>query len=121
MKLPQKRSERIAALILIGLFLGVSVVVGIASYLVNGKARVIPLRDALWVTDQNIEKIYGPGSLEQEQILIQLTGPEWTNLKLRAPVLYRIPDGFAHSSDRLIIYGFDPNRPEMTQSLNPKK
>ena len=121
MKLPQKRSERIAALILIGLFLGVSVVVGISFYLANDKARVIPLRDALWVTDQNVEKIYGPGSPEQEQILIQLTGPEWTNLKLRAPVLYRIPDGVGHSSDRLIIYGFDPSRPEMAQSLRPKQ
>jgi hypothetical protein len=117
MELPQKRSERIAALILIGLFLGVSAVVGIGFYLANRKADEIPLKDALWVTDWNIEEIHGPGSLQQERILIQLNGPEWTKLKFTAPVLYRIPEGVPHPSEGLLLYGFDPDHPEMALAL----
>lgn len=121
MKLPQKKSERAAALILIGLFLGVPVVGGIGVYLAHRKPSVIPLSEALWVTDQNVEKIYGPGSPEQKRILIQMTGSDWTALKLTAPVLYRVPEGAPHPSDGLLIYGFDPDHPETAQALKRER
>ena len=118
MKLPQKRSERIAALILIGLFLGVTVVAGIGAYLINRTPRLIPLEDALWVTDWNLEKIHGPGTPQQLMILRQLTGPEGPKLNFSAPVLYRMGGtNTSQVTEGILLYGFDPKRPEMALML----
>jgi hypothetical protein len=114
MKLPRKRSERIAALILIGILFGLIVVAGLAVYLANQKPTAIPIEQALWVTDWEIERIYGPGTPEQQMIVAQFG----SDLEFEAPVLYRMGRPSASNpSEGLLLYGFDPDHPEMAKLL----
>jgi hypothetical protein len=117
MQLPKKGKERLAALIMIGLFGGVVVFTGLSIFMNSKKRPKIPIEQAMWVTDWDIERIYGPGSPEQQKIVNQfrkLGDP----LEFNAPVLYRMGASSAgNPSEGILLIGFDPKRPETARVL----
>jgi hypothetical protein len=103
---------------MIGLFFGCIVVAGFAAHLEYRKPSKISIEQALWVTDWEIQRIYAPGTPEQRSIVAQL-GEE---LEFDSPVLYRMGGtSAAGASEGLMLFGFDPSRPEMAQAMKQKK
>lgn len=117
MKLPKNGSEHVAGLILSGLFLGVIAITGSLLLLKNLKPAKMPIEQALWVSDWEIENFYGPGIPEQQRIVEQLSKHMGDNLEFEEHVIYRMGVTAADSSEGVLIYGFDPERSEMARQL----
>lgn len=117
-KLPQNRPKRLAAVILSGLLGGVVLITGFLLLLNPQTQKRIPIAQALWVTDWEIQHLYGPGTTRQQKI-VDLLG---SHLEFEAPVLYRMGGSGSHDpSEGLLIYGFDLKRPEMAKALAAKQ
>ena len=115
------RSARIAGVILVGIALGV-LVIGLVWYFENREddTALLPIEEAMYVTDWEITKIYGPGTLQQAKIVEQFNSARDEEITFENPVLYRMPGEGSSSSDGIMLFGFDPNRPEMARHLKSK-
>ncbi len=82
------------------------------------ETKLIPIEEAMYVTDWDITKIYGPGTLQQAKIVAQFKSSGGDNLEFDSPVLYRMNGSTSgNSGEGVLLLGFDPSRPEMAHSL----
>lgn len=119
MKTPTKKSERMAGIILIGLLCGALAIGGVWFYhYKKQEAKLMPIEEAMYVTDWDISKIYGPGTPQQAKIVAQFRSSGGDKLEFDSPVLYRMNGSISgNSGEGILLLGFDPNRPEMAHSL----
>ena len=111
---PSNPSERLAGSIIIGLLIGSLVVLGIWFYTSKIQdQKSLSLEQALYVTDWDITKIYGPGTPQQASIVKQFQAYGGEQLKFDRPILYRMDGNTSGSlSDGILLMSFDPTHPE---------
>ena len=119
MKTPTKKSERMAGIILIGLLFGAIAIGAIWFYhYKTQESKLMPIEEALYVTDWEITKVYGPGTPQQTKIVEQFRSSGGDKLEFDSPVLYRMNGSMSVSSgEGILLLGFDPSHPEMAHSL----
>jgi hypothetical protein len=111
-----------AGTILVGLLLAAITIGGIWFYLYKQNESknipMIPIEEAMYVSDWNITKIYGPGTPQQAEIVDQFKSYGGDGLKFYSPVLYRM-NGSSSDNPRegILLLGFDPKHPEMALQL----
>ncbi|MGJ8655324.1 MAG: hypothetical protein ACSHX6_02650 [Akkermansiaceae bacterium] len=111
------KSERLAGVILISLLYSILAVSFIWFYLRKTHTPTpLPIESAMYVTDWNITKIYGPGTPQQATIVekFQSTGKQLTFI---TPVLYRMGATHSDSAEGILMIGFDPTHPETAHQL----
>ncbi len=81
----------------------------------------LSLADALYVTNKDITKIYGPGTTVQQNILAQLTTQkDISEMKLPHPFLYRMGLTPDESNEGILMLYFSPAHPEMAEQLRQR-
>lgn len=112
-----KKSERFAGIILISLLFGVIAVGSIWFYLhKTNTPKTIPIETALYVSNYDITKIYGPGTPQQATILkkLKLNGNQ---TQFNSYVLYRMGADSGDTDEGILMLGFDPANPETAHQL----
>ena len=112
-----KKSERLAGTILISLLFSALAISAVWYYLHKTQTpESIPIERAMYVTDWNISKIYGPGTPQQSTIVekFKSTGKQLTFI---TPVLYRMGADPGDTNEGILMIGFDPANPETAHQL----
>ncbi len=119
MSSPSPKSERLAGIILIGLLLSAITIGGGWFFLeMQNESKNIPIEKAMYVSDWNITKIYGPGTPQQAKIVEQFKARGSRNLEFGGYVLYRMPNKISDTFDEgILLLGFDPKNPKSTLQL----
>lgn len=114
MKPPNKKSERIAGIILSVLLFGGLVIGAIWFYQYKAReARLMSIEEAMYVTDWDITTIYGPRTPQQARIVKQFRSYGGDKLEFDAPVLYRMhASASGNTGEGILLMGFDPKNPE---------
>ena len=76
----------------------------------------MPLKEALYVSDWDITKIYGPGTPQQTSIISKLNLKEPKEL-YNGYVLYRMGADPGDSSEGILMLGFAPKNPQTALQL----
>jgi|GEM_PF-3633549 len=77
--------------------------------------------DALYVTNKDITKIYGPGTTVQQNILAQMTTQKGiSEMKLPQPFLYRMGLTPGDSDEGILMLPFSPAHPEMATQMKQR-
>jgi hypothetical protein len=73
----------------------------------------LPLEKALWVSDWDITKIYGPGTPEQQAIVQRLKATEAAAMTFSEPVLYRSGGSQTTQGNQgIVMIPFNPKDPK---------
>jgi hypothetical protein len=80
--------------------------------------NTLSFADALYVTNKDITKIYGPGTSVQQNIAAQfLTQEGISDMKLPQPFLYRMGLNPGDGKEGTLLFPFSPAQPEMAKLL----
>ena len=112
-----KKSKRLARITLLSLLCGALAVSAVWLYLhKTHDTKNIPIEKALYVSDWDITKIYGPGTPQQASILkkLKLNG---TQTQFNSYVLYRMGADPGDTNEGILMVGFDPANPETAHQL----
>jgi lipopolysaccharide export system protein LptC len=114
------KSERMAGTILIALLLAVVVIGAFWFYLhKKNEKEVISIEEAMYVSDWDITKIYGPGTPEQAVAVKKFKSQG--KIDFTSPVLYRMgKDKNINSNEGVLLLPFDPKNPKMALQLKEK-
>lgn len=97
---------------------GLSIVAGVLLFSAPNHQPALSLEDALWVSDWEISKIYGPGTTEQQTIVRQLRSSGLKDADFDTFILYRMGGSSSmNSNEGLLLMPFDPSRPQDALAL----
>jgi hypothetical protein len=122
MKWPQIHKHIIRVFTAISLLaLTICGVVIFCKYRLSSDTPPLSFADALYVTNKDITKVYGPGTTVQQNILAQFqTQNDISEMKLPQPVLYRMGIPPDESNEGILMLYFSPAHPEMAKQLRQK-
>lgn len=112
------RKRRLGLASMIGVLCGVMISGGITWYLYSRGPETRPLEMVLWVCDEEVKYIYGPGTPEQKSIVKQLKATGFPEKRYSTPILYRMGAGSSSPAPQgILMIPFDPEQPEMALGL----
>ncbi len=81
----------------------------------------LSLADALYVTDTEVTKIYGPGTRVQQHIIEQLKTQKTMNeITFTQPFVYRMGLDSGDTNEGIILMNFSPAHPQMAKLLSQR-
>jgi hypothetical protein len=82
--------------------------------------REAPIEEALWVSNWDITKVYGPGTPEQTAVVAKLKEFGLSEVRFGEPILYRMGPA-ATAGQAILMSPFDPLNPKRASLLMRSK
>jgi len=120
-------SWRLARTVALGFTLGAATVALLWAWQSKQSARFrieAPIEQALWVSNCNVTRVYGPGTPEQIAVVAALKefAPGVGDLRFSEPMLYRMgAEAAAIEGEGILMTPFDPGNPKQAYLVMRRK